>query len=85
MSSGKIKGKGEKKNEIREILFKYKNLSHFEGGRTLEQVSRRDSILSDVQNFVGHSPEKPDVGDPSLRRGIGQDSLQKCLPASAVL
>ena len=43
------------------------------------------SILRDVQNLTGQSPKQPALGDPSLSRWVGPDSLQRCLPTSTIL
>jgi len=43
------------------------------------------SILGDIQNPAGHSPEQPAIADPTLNQGIYMDDLQRCLSTSAIL
>lgn len=62
-------------------MFEFKTVNFFE---TVEHVSRRDSEASgfgDTQNPTRHSLKQPLVGGPALSRRVGEDSLQKHLPA----
>jgi len=54
--------------------FKYnKKLPYSEGGQTLAQFAQRScgvSILGDIQNSTGHSPEQPVLADPAWAGGL---------------
>ncbi|KAK4827437.1 hypothetical protein QYF61_017994 [Mycteria americana] len=75
--------------ETQDISFQQKKqLSHFEGDRTVEQVVLRScgiSILGDIQNPTGHGPEQLALMEHSLSRRVELDYLQRFLPTSTVV
>lgn len=63
------------------LIFEFKTVNFFE---TVEYVSHRDceaSGFGDTQNQSGHSLKQPPVGGLALSRKVGEDNLQKHLPA----
>lgn len=66
-------------------MFEFKTLNFFE---TVKHVSHRDceaSGFGGTQNPAGHSLKQPALGDPALSKRVGEDSLQKHLPAWMIL
>lgn len=52
----------------------------------MDDVAQRGcgiSILADIQNQTGYSPELPAPADPALSKEVELDGLQKSLPSSA--
>lgn len=65
------------------LMFEFKTVNVFE---TVEYVSHRDCKASGFgdqnnQNPSGHSLKQPPVGGLALSRKVGEDNLQKHLPA----
>lgn len=63
---------------------KKKKLFYCEGGWTLHQVAQRGfgaSILRDIKKSTGHGPDQSALGNPAWWGQVGQDDLQRSLPA----
>lgn len=62
------RGNGHKLKFVKSYL-NVRELCYCEGGQILEQLAQRVcgvSILREIQNLRGHSPEEPALGDPAL-------------------
>ena len=80
--------KGYKLKYRKFCLHKRKKLLHSVSEQTLEEVAQRGcgvSILGDTQKPTGDGPKQLGLGDPTLSKGVGLDSLQRSLPTSTLL
>jgi len=61
---------------VQEITYQYwknPNILYCEGDQALAHVAQRGcgvSLLGDIQNLPGHSPEQPALGYPALNRRL---------------
>jgi len=69
-------------------FFKHKIIFYLENGWILSQVAPGGfwfSILRDIKNAAGHSPEQPAAAGTPLNGGFGVDGLQMSLPTLTIL
>lgn len=69
-------------------FFKHKIIFYLENGWILSQVAPGGfwfSILRDIKNATGHSPEQPAAAGTPLNGGFGVDGLQMSLPTLTIL